>query len=327
MREQALAELGLERRAGARTYGKLVLAHAPDGQPISSPVIVLGGAQDGPTLWLQCCVHGAEIGGIVGFHRFIDSLDLAAMNGTIIGVLTANPLAFLAQQRNTPFDGENLNRIFPGDAAGPHSRQVAHRLIEGACAVADAILDLHSGGDRSHVPHYALCWADGSDAAAKSFALAEAADVPYVWAATDFWLSGSLMAQATRRGVPTVIVECGGAGQVSDEHADLFARSIRSIAAALGMLPMQPVRRARGVVDRCALVNTTRGGLFESFIVPGCIVAKGQPLGRVVALDGRTVETICAPVGPAYIAAIRKTWSAVTSGEMVAECNEFVSGH
>jgi predicted deacylase len=202
---------------------------------------------------------------------------------------------------------------------------VAHRLIEAATSVADAVLDLHSGGDRSHVPHYALCWADGSDAAHRAFDLAEAADVPCVWAATDAWLSGSMMAQLTRRGVPAVIVECGGAGQVSDEHADLFARSIRSIAAALGMLPARPVRRARAVVDRCTLVNTTRGGLFESFILPGAIVGQDQPIGRVVALDGHTVETIRSPVGPAYIAAISKTWSAVTSGEMVAECNAFAA--
>ncbi|MGG5822718.1 succinylglutamate desuccinylase/aspartoacylase family protein [Falsiroseomonas sp. HW251] len=323
MRDAAIAALGLERRAGARTDGQLTLGYGPDGMPIGSPVIVLGGAQDGPTLWIQCCVHGAEVGGIVGLHRFIEALDLGSMRGTIIGVLTANPLAFLAQQRNTPFDGENLNRVFPGAEDGPHTRQVAHRLIKAACSVSDAILDLHSGGDRSHVPHYSLCWADGSDAAKRAFALAGAADVATVWAATDIWLQNSMMAQATRRGVPMVIVECGGAAQVSDEHADLFARSIRSIAAAIGILPGRPVRRARAVVDRCTLVNNTRGGLFEAFIGPGAIVAKDQPIGRVVALDGREVEVIRSPVGPAYVAAIRKTWSAVTSGEMVAECNEF----
>ncbi|MGG5819468.1 hypothetical protein [Falsiroseomonas sp. HW251] len=125
--------------------------------------------------------------------------------------------------------------------------------------------------------------------------------------------------------LPAAAVGSPNRGRVKAVLGYVFAQSIRSIAASIGILPDRPARRARAVVERCTLVNNTRGGLFEAFIGPGAIVAKDQAIGRVVALDGREVEVIRSPVGPAYIAAIRKTWSAVTSGEMVAECNEFVA--
>src|SRR5690606_20740631 len=131
-------------------------------KPLRSPVIVVDGAKPGPTLWVQACVHGTEVGGIGGLHRFLDALDPAALSGTVVALMTANPAAYLAQTRNTPIDGENLNRVFPGNAGGGHSGQIADRLLREAVRVADVIVDLHSGGDRSHVPHYALCWADGS---------------------------------------------------------------------------------------------------------------------------------------------------------------------
>lgn len=321
--DDAWVRFGLSRVPGTRSEGFLKLGAFPDGSPLGSPVIVLAGREPGPTLWVQASVHGSEVGGIVGLHRFLEKIDPNVLKGTIVAVPAANPLALRGQSRNTPLDGENLNRNFPGSAHGTHTLQVAHHLLEAASSVADFVVDLHSGGDRSHVPHYALYWAHGSETAAKAGLIAEAADVPYVWASIDPWLSKSMMAVATERGLPTIILECGGAGQVPEEHVWCFARSLQSVAAALRLIAGAPVRRAVGTVERCTLVYNTVGGLFEHFVTPGSVVAREQPLGRVVDLFGRTVETITAPVGPAYIAAIRKNWAAVTSGEMLAECVEF----
>ncbi len=310
---------GAERRTGERTEGFLKLASAPDKE-LGSPVVVVSGVKPGPTIWVQACVHGTEVGGIAGINRFLAGLDPQTLSGTIVAVMTANPAAYLAQTRNTPVDGENLNRVFPGGPGQGHTRQIADGLLGEATAVADVIVDLHSGGDRSHVPLYALCWADGSPAAARAEQLATAADVPWLWPATDSWLSGSMMARATQAGIPTLIVECGGAGQVPDAHVHAFAQSLRSIAAAVGLLSEEPVSRLEGRMDRCTLVYNRTGGLFRSFVGPGDIVDKDQPLGEVHDLTGHVIETIIAPVGPSFIAAIRKTWAAVPSGEMIAEC-------
>jgi predicted deacylase len=221
------------RRPGERTTGFLELGGTPGGA-VGSPVIVAAGGEPGPTLWVQACVHGTEVGGIAGIHRFLESVDLAGLRGTIVAVLSANPLALRAQTRNTPYDGENLNRVFPGKHDGSHSQQVASRLVADATRVADVAVDLHSGGDRSHVPLYGIYWASGSAAARQASELAHASAVPYVWAATDSWLAHSFMAQMTEQNVPAIIIECGGAGQVGEEHVSGCARCLASVAAPAG---------------------------------------------------------------------------------------------
>jgi predicted deacylase len=307
------------REQGRRSEGFLELGRYPDG-PLGTPVVIIAGRKPGPTVWMQACVHGTEVGGIVGLHRFLDGIDPERLAGTIVAIPAANPLALRAQTRNTPYDGENLNRVFPGSLRGSHSIQVAARLLETALGVADVIVDLHSGGDRSHVPFYGIHWADGSAAASRAGEIVRAADVPCVWAATDSWLSGSMMAQATQRGIPAVIIECGGAGQVPEDHVASFARALSSMCAFLDMIPGHPVHRAEIIIDRCTLVYNETGGLFEPLVAAGTVVEAGQPIGRVTDLRGHLAETIHASVGPAYIAAIRKAWAAVPSGEMIAEC-------
>ena len=77
---------------GRRTTGRLALGSYPDGA-IDSPVIIATGAKAGPTLWIQGCVHGPEVGGPVAMLRFLDGLDLKKVSGTIVAVMTANPTA------------------------------------------------------------------------------------------------------------------------------------------------------------------------------------------------------------------------------------------
>jgi predicted deacylase len=183
---------------GALSRGELVLGEFPDA-PIASPVMIASGREPGPVLWVQGCVHGAEVGGAVAIHRCLRELDLASRRGAIIGVMLANPNAFRGYARNTPIDGENLNRVFPGSPAGGHTQQAAHALMQAALKVADAMLDLHSGGDRSIVPFYALYRHDGSEASRTAARLARAAATPDIWASTDAWLNGAMFTNMTAR--------------------------------------------------------------------------------------------------------------------------------
>ncbi|MGQ0663382.1 MAG: succinylglutamate desuccinylase/aspartoacylase family protein [Pseudomonadota bacterium] len=306
-------------KRGERTTGHLTLGHYPDA-PISSPVIIAAGSEDGPTLWVQGCVHGPEVGGPVGILRFFASLDLNQVKGTVVAVMLANPLAFRALARNTPYDGENLNRVFPGGAADGHTRQIAGTLLRTALKTADAMLDLHSGGDRSIVPFYALYWNDGSPTSAEAARLARAAGTPDIWASTDGWLKGAMFTNLTRRGVPALIVECGGGAQVPDSHIDNYASAIAGVATAMGILAGEPPRQANyRVADNALLVYNTRGGMFVPAVEAGAVVKEGDELGRIMDLFGNIVETVRSPVGPGWIASIRRRYMPLHSGEQVAE--------
>lgn len=132
---------------GRITRGYVDLAEFADG-PFRTPVMLATGTGgDGPTLFVQAGVHGPEVIGQLAIARFLKGLDLGQLKGRIAALLVANPHGFRAQNRITPQDGANLNRVFPGKPDGSVSEQLAHRVLELSLAVGDALLDLHNGGD------------------------------------------------------------------------------------------------------------------------------------------------------------------------------------
>lgn len=309
---------------GKRTRGELELGFYPDGLPITTPVTIVAGTKPGPTLWLQSSVHGPENGGPVGALRLLNELDPNSIAGTIVFVAHANPLAFRAQTRLTPYDGENLNRVFPGAHNASFSRQTAHKLIETATTVADAIVDLHSGGEVGIVPFYSIYWNDGSEAAVNAGRMARAVGTPDVMGTSDEYISGSLFAQAVKRGVPTIIVECGGGGQVSEDHVNKFKDAIYGVSRLLGILEGEPPRQdSYRILEKCSLVFTRFGGFAIPLAAPGEVVSEGQVVSKVMNSFGDIVEEIRAPFGPAYIAAQRRPYQPIYSGTMMVECVSF----
>ncbi len=306
---------------GRWTRGRLVLGHYPDG-PITTPVNILCGAKPGPVLWVQAAIYGSEIGGALGILRLFQSLDPNKMRGAIVGVMAANPPAFRAQQRNTPLDGENLNRHFPGRADGPLSPQMAHVLMETAYGAADAMMDLHSGGNEAVVPFYAIYWDDRSAAAKRSAALARAAATPDLWRCTDGWIANAMFAQFVKRGKPGMIVECGGGGTLTEREIANHAAAIGGVAKAMGIVSGKPKRQKRyRIVGKCKLVFNRRGGYFLPAVGVGDEVKKGQVLGRIVNPHGDIVETLRAPHGPGFISAVMRPYLPLHAGVWIAECN------
>jgi predicted deacylase len=314
-------------KPGTWSKGTLRVADYPDG-PITTPVNIVCGRHAGPTLWVQCAIHGTEIGGAIGLLRLLERIDLESMSGTIIGIMATNPGAFRGFVRNTPFDGENLNRCFPGDPGGPHSRQTADALFSAALPVADAMMDLHSGGNEAVVPFYGIFHDAGGEASQRSRQMAESIGSDTVWASADAWLGGAMFVNFTRRGKPGILVECGGGGLVPEEHVENFAGAVEGVARHLGILPGRPRRpRRRRVLGTCMLVFNRCGGFFLPAVEAGSVVEKGATIGRVMDAHGQIVEEIPLPnTGPAYITAIGRPYLPVYSGSMVAECNDIAAG-
>lgn len=309
-------------KPGSWSTGTLTLGHYPDA-PITTPVNILSGNEPGPVLWVQSAIHGAEIGGAMALLRLFKKIKADRMKGHIVGVMAASPTAFRAQGRLTPYDGENMNRLFPGDPNGPHSRQTAAALFQTATGVADVMMDLHSGGNEAVVPFYGLYFDDGSPASQEARRLAESVGSDVVWASRDTWLDGAMFVNFTRTGRPGIIVECGGGGSLPEEHIRNFAGAIEGVAKAMGILPGRPPRQKKFTVVRdCELVFNTRGGYFLPAVDVGDIVRKGAVIGRVMDAHGEVIEEIRSPNGPAYLAALVKPYLPIHSGAMVAECIE-----
>ena len=304
---------------GRITRGHVELGSYPDG-PILSPVMIAQGERDGPTLWVQACIHGPEVVGPLSIQRFLKTVDLNQLSGRVVCLMLSNPLGFRGYNRLTPQDGYNLNRVFPGDPQGHYSYQLAHRLLELSLAHSDALLDLHSGGDLTITCHYTLFHNNETPEGLESERMARATGAPNIWNSLEPFLGGCHFTAYTKRGKPSLIVESGGGARVTPEDLDRLTVTIFNVCKARGMLPGQPEVPARFRLGGDAVhLKAMRGGLFLPRVGPGEDVTAGQHLADIVDLFGDVVEEVRCPLANAWVGSIRRPHMPIYNGDQVFE--------
>lgn len=307
---------------GRRSFGGLEIGTMADGSPVAVPVIIAAGQHDGPVLWVQGCIHGDEYGGAAALIEFARALDVEQLQGVLIALPVVNPSAFNLRARLSNLDGQNMNRVFPASDAGSYSFQVGARLAEEMKRCAHYLLDLHNGGLAMEVPLHMIYMDDGSATAARSLHLAKSLACDVIWRgrASDGY-AGTLIAEASRAGIPGVLVENGGGDCPTGEQIDRYGTCLESGLRALGMLPGEPVLHERyTMIGSACFLHARRGGLFVRRCQVGAIVDEGAPIGRIIDLHGETAEEIASPApGRAFIAGLRTSWFPTHAGEMVGE--------
>lgn len=302
----------------------LPLLATPDGPDITAPVVIVNGARPGPVLWIQACIHGNEVGGTLALHRLIAALDPARLTGTVVAVPILNVPAFRARSRESPIDYANLNRVFPGSAAGRYSDLMADRIWQTVRSTATAALDLHSAGDLGRVPFYAIYHADDSPASRTARRMVESVGTPFLWASEVDWLAGAMFTRLTREGIPAVIVEVGG-GEVTDEDLRHFDQALHGVLAALGMVE-GPVtlQEQYTILGASKMMQVRRGGILLPRARPGDVVEQGTVLAELSDAYGDVVETVRCPFRRGFVASMRRRGLAVHPGERVSIMLEVV---
>jgi uncharacterized protein len=307
------------------------------------PIITVTGAKPGPVLFINAGVHGGEYPAIETVIRLGKTLDPKKIAGTVILMPVLNLPAF---KNRTPFvcpvDNVNPNRVFPGNPSGSYSEQMTHALINEFVVHADAYLDLHGGDIPEALVPFCICRgatepveAGGTGQAvdpvdAKSKEMAVAFGLPYVLTVSRPIQpakghragAGGLSSYvaAAERGIPAVLAEAGGDGQLQENAVELLMLGVKRVMAHLGMLadrlgptaklqaPSSKHRRitniqssktrtaAPKVLTAFEWVYTKQAGMWYSRVSAGDLVQKGQEIGAIGSLFGDTLETVICPV-------------------------------
>ncbi len=144
---EKLVILGAEVPPGTSTR----LAWSPQvnisGLELPTPVLVINGANPGPTLCLTGAIHGDELNGIEVVRRVLYDISPEELNGTLIGIPIVNLQGF---QRGSRYlsDRRDLNRYFPGEANGSLASRIANSLFTEVITHCDYLIDIHTGSLR-----------------------------------------------------------------------------------------------------------------------------------------------------------------------------------
>lgn len=256
------------------TADRVELARLPSGVPIETTVHTYGDrSDDGPTLYVQAAQHGQEINGtevLRRFHERATTGSIGPIEGTVIAVPVADPLTFdrISYTTPEPIDSlnSNMNRSWPGDPEGTIHERMAARLWEYA-READAIVDLHTGSQNTHLHTVYMRGDDDSRRLAEAFGtellLAESAgeDADTEWTKRNF--AGKLRVAATREDIPSITPELEHNKQLVESAIEAGVDGLVNALRHCDQLPGDPEPwsgiRARNHLGR---VRAADSGLF-----------------------------------------------------------------
>ncbi len=248
---------------------------------------------EGPTALLIAGNHGDEYEGQVALGKLARQTEFAEVRGRLIILPSLNFPAVEAGRRVSPLDGGNLNRLFPGDAAGSPTQMIAHYVSAVLLPLADLVIDLHSGGRSLHYLPCALVRRGRTEAeTADLIDLLHAFGAPITSVSDGTGGGGAttLSAVANALGIPVLTSELGGGATLSRQGLNLAEEGLRRVLRHFDLLPGASVQaasptRLMKVDGPDAFTYASHKGIFEPAVELGDTVAAGQPAGLIHPID------------------------------------------
>lgn len=276
--------LAVERGEKLRTFLPI-----PDTK-VKIPITVINGQTDGPTLLITAGIHGGEYPGIAAAMELGRDIEPEHVSGTLILMHPVNVQGFWARREMiVPEDGKNLNRVFPGDPLGTLSEKTAYLISSYFFPLADFYVDLHSGDIHESLHPYVYYPGQPTpEVEKKSRAVAKVLDVEYM---VRSMATGGAYNYAASTGIPSILIERGGAGLCLFEDIEAYKNDLRNILRKLKMfaLPVKPRRYSPRDVENLIYLEALETGCWFHHIHSGDFVEEGQELGRVTDLFGNTI--------------------------------------
>lgn len=276
--------------AGTTETVPLPISRLSTSTDVSLPVRVLHGAKPGPVLFVSAAVHGDEIIGVEIVRRLLQQVSVKRLRGTLLCIPIVNVFGFVTHQRYLP-DRRDLNRSFPGAAAGSLAAQLAHVFHTEIIERSDYGIDLHSAAlHRTNLPQVRIS-ADRPRAAE----LAEAFGPPAIIISR--LREGSLRQTAADSNCDVILFEAGEALRFDELAIRIGVRGILRVMDSLGMGCRKQTRPAASPVKsvRTQWVRADAGGVFRAVRGTGQFVEQGGLLGSIADPFGDGDHTIVAP--------------------------------
>ena len=264
---------------------------------VDLPIVLVNGARPGPRVAATAGIHGAEYVSIAALREVALDLDPATLQGSLVAVLTASPVAFASRTIYVnPLDGLNLNRQFPGDPEGSPTRRLAHWLTTNVIAGSDVFVDLHCGDMNEALVSFTGIEDTGEASVdARSRGLADAYGLRYLLIGPS---PGTTTTAAASLGIPAVLAEVGGQGRWPTEDVELHMAGFRRLLRVAGLIdeaPPTPAHRTE-LLPTEAWMRATQSGYWHPAVAVGDRVSRGTVVGEVQDAFGTVLERPDSPM-------------------------------
>jgi len=306
-----LAQYSIQVNQSQKTIGYIEVP----GTPVKMPVTVIAGTKPGKQILITGGVHGGEYPCIETAIRLARELEPESVSGTVVVIHPVNPAAFLAKmQYYGPFDGKNLNRVFPGKAMGTVSERIAY-VVHLLQQCADFYIDLH-GGDihEALVPFVIYSHLGGAEIVEQSKRAAAAVGFPYI--VGSYSDTGSIGA-AAGAGTPGFLAELGQCGRWSESEVAAYIEAIKNVLRSFEVLAGQANSNPNvQYMERMSVLTAEDEGCWYAFKQLEDSVKSGEKIGEIRDFFGNTLSEYFADTDGILIYVV--TSLAITKGDPLA---------
>jgi predicted deacylase len=276
-----------------------------NGASLALPLHVVTGRRPGPTFGIVTNTHGDEFLPTIAIREFLHTLDTAELQGRLVIVSVANPMATAGFGRLTPeqHGRTDLHEVYPGNPRGNATQMMAAAITENVLHHVDALIDFHSGGSggrlQARVDYNAKT---PDDLKAKNLALARAFGAPFVH---ENEFAGAASHYLNSRGVPAVNPEVGGSylgPETTSFYVDAMIAGLKGMMRHLGMLAGRraPPRQIHFDLAARREIRPKHSGYLVSYYerAEGLseLIKGGTKLGEIVDLYSyKVLEELVAP--------------------------------
>jgi len=276
---------GNEIALGERKLVVLPVSRLSNHTQVTLPVQVIRGHSRGRVLAVTAAVHGDELNGVEIIRRLTRMIRPEGLAGTLMCVPVVNGYGFVVRSRYMP-DRRDLNRSFPGSAAGSLAARLAHLLLSEVIVRADVGIDLHTAAvHRVNLPQIRSAFSKRPTARelCRAFGAEVVLDSPE--------RAGSLRKAAADAGKDVLVYE-GGEGLRYDEFA--ITAGVEGIARVMQHLRMIEIGDGDGALelapereplfaDASRWIRAPEGGVLRSSRRIGEAVSEGDVIGHIAS--------------------------------------------
>jgi predicted deacylase len=293
MSNQILKVGTLTAARGEKRFG--VNEFSVQGQPYKLPMWLINGNSDGPTLVVTGGVHAAEYASIAAALDLGRSLESANLRGRVIVVPVMNIPAFTSRSIYIcPLDDKNLNRVFPGDAKGTASQQIADWVFRNVISQANYYVDLHGGDLIEALVPFTIFFRSGNEGVDQiSLEMAKIFGIHYLVCSET---PGSTFCAASRAGIPSILAESGGQGIWTPEDVARHTNGLHRLMGHLGMVPGgAPEPAPFRLLERFLWLRSEHRAFWYPAVAVNEAVKAGQNLGSVKDCEGKVLQMAVSP--------------------------------
>ncbi len=300
------------------------------------PLCVICASRPGKTVVAIGGTHGNEYEGPVGLKHLITDLDASDLvAGRLIVVPVLNAPAFQAARRESPLDGGNMNRAFPGRADGTITSRIARFMSDEVLPRADVVLDIHAAGDTYEIARCASFHL--VDNPVQLEAMREtgfAFGMPWIWIYAKGMGTGLLTEHAEALGKITLGGEFGYGASTDLQGVRWAHHGVLNVIRLHGLMrgPLETLlppeydrQRLVSSADLETWMTAPISGISEPLVPLGTLVKKGQPVALIhdfEQIDEPAVEVKANIDG--YLL-VRRFRAQTSQGDVVAVIGQEVS--